>query len=66
MEVSGDVMETTVSEGDIVLVNLKEDGWNGDLNGLYVIKINDLLMVRRLQYDLLKNGYHIKSGQFRL
>lgn len=66
MEVSGDVMETTVSEGDIVLVNLKEDGWNGDLNGLYVIKINDLLMVRRLQYDLLKNGYHIKSGQLRL
>jgi phage repressor protein C with HTH and peptisase S24 domain len=61
MEVSDDVMETTVSEGDIVLVNLKEDGWNGDLNGLYVIKINDLLMVRRLQYDLLKNGYHIKS-----
>jgi phage repressor protein C with HTH and peptisase S24 domain len=61
VDIIDDSMENALSEGDIVLISIKENKNCGDLNGLYVIAINDLVMVKRLQYDLFKNGYHIKS-----
>ncbi len=45
----GDSMEPTISNNDIILVNL----CNGDAlrDGLYVLRIGDSLLVKRLQFD---------------
>lgn len=61
IHVMGDSMENTIHDGDIALVNVKEEGWTGALDGVFVILVNDLLMVKRLQYDIIDNGYHIIS-----
>lgn len=47
----GDSMEPTISNNDIILVNL----CNGDAlrDGLYVLRIGDSLLVKRLQFDVL-------------
>lgn len=47
----GDSMEPTISNNDIILVSL----CNGDAlrDGLYVLRIGDSLLVKRLQFDVL-------------
>ncbi|MBZ6064667.1 helix-turn-helix domain-containing protein [Aeromonas schubertii] len=47
----GDSMEPTISDNDIILVHL----CNGDTlrDGLYVLRIGDSLLVKRLQFDVL-------------
>lgn len=47
----GDSMEPTISNNDIILVSM----CNGDAlrDGLYVLRIGDSLLVKRLQFDVL-------------
>lgn len=57
----GDSMESTIRDGDVALVNIKEDGWQGTLDGLFVIFCNNFFQIKRLQFDIIKNGFHIIS-----
>lgn len=46
ISVKGDSMEGVLNDGDLILVNLKE---TTPRDGLYVLRINDNLLVKRLQ-----------------
>lgn len=61
IEMQGDSMETTISDGDTVLINLTEKDLNNVVDGIFVLLIDDHVMIKRVQYDLVKKGYHIYS-----
>lgn len=47
--------------GDIALINIKQTGWQGALEGIFIISLNHDLFVKRVQFDLIRNGYHLCS-----
>lgn len=47
--------------GDIALINIKQAGWQGALEGIFIISLNNDLFVKRVQFDLIRNGYHLCS-----
>lgn len=59
--VEGDSMEPTIHDEDIVLVNVKDEGWTGALSGIFVLRVEDLLFVKRIMVDPIKKGIHIIS-----
>ena len=58
--VSGDSMEATLTDDDLMLVELINDP-KCARDGICVIRIDDEILVKRLQYDYTRNGYHISS-----
>ena len=49
IKVQGDSMEPTLANGDEILVNTADKGTKA-VNGVYVIRLDDLLMVKRLAF----------------
>lgn len=49
--------------GDLVLINIKQSGWKGALEGIFIIALNNELFVKRIQFDFIRNGYHLCSDQ---
>ncbi len=49
IKVRGDSMEPTLADGDEILVNSADQGQKSR-NGIYVIRLDDLLMVKRLAF----------------
>ena len=58
--VCGDSMEPTLIDEDLMLVVLIDDHKEAR-DGVCVIRIDDEVMVKRIQYDFMERGYHIKS-----
>ena len=58
--VCGDSMESTLVDEDLMLVELVNDPKRAR-DGICVIRIDDEILVKRLQYDYAANGYHISS-----
>ncbi len=50
IRVQGDSMEPTLADGDEILVNTANKGERGG-DGIYVIRLDDLLMVKRLAFQ---------------
>lgn len=59
--VEGDSMESTIHDGDIALVNVKEEGWTGVLNGIFILRVDDLFFIKRIQVDPIAKGMHVIS-----
>lgn len=58
--VFGDSMEPTLMDEDLMLVEVIEDP--KQLNdGIYVFRIDETILVKRLQYDFAMRGYHATS-----
>jgi len=58
--VNGDSMEPTLSDGDRLLVDIREQQ-HPVVNGVYVIRIDDAVYVKRLRWDIPKGIYEIIS-----
>lgn len=58
--VCGDSMEPTLVDEDLMLVVLIDNPQEAR-DGVCVIRIDDEIMVKRVQYDFMKGGYHITS-----
>ncbi|RYU47887.1 LexA family transcriptional regulator [Aliivibrio finisterrensis] len=58
--VCGDSMEPTLIDEDLMLVVLIDDHKEAR-DGVCVIRIDDEVMVKRIQYDFMERGYHVKS-----
>jgi transcriptional regulator with XRE-family HTH domain len=59
IKVEGDSMTPTLYSGDMVLVDISENYPSGD--GLYVLRIGDMLMVKRIQINPFDNSIEVKS-----
>ncbi|QIQ21950.1 helix-turn-helix domain-containing protein [Zophobihabitans entericus] len=55
--ISGDSSNGLLTHGDIALINIKP--WFGALEGIFVVALNNTLLIKRIQYDPIENGYHI-------
>ncbi|MEC4725658.1 S24 family peptidase [Shewanella sp. D64] len=60
VSVCGDSMEPTLIDEDLMLVKLIDDPSQGR-DGICVIRIDDEIMVKRIQFDFIQNGYHVSS-----
>lgn len=58
--VDGDSMEPTLSHGDRLLVDTREQQ-HPVINGVYVIRIDDSVYVKRLRWDIESGKYNIIS-----
>lgn len=58
--VNGDSMEPTLSDGDRLLVDIREQQ-HPVVNGVYVIRIDDAVYVKRLRWDIPKGIYEVIS-----
>lgn len=58
--VHGDSMEPTLMDEDLMLVEVITDPKQAR-DGVCVFRIDDEVMVKRLQYDFASNGYHVTS-----
>ncbi len=58
INVTGDSMEPTLSEGDLILVDMSYRGMKD--NAIYVLQLNGSLLVKRLQHRL-EGGVLVKS-----
>jgi phage repressor protein C with HTH and peptisase S24 domain len=56
VQVTGDSMEPTLFDGDLILIRHNEVS-----DGVCVIRINGLVMVKRVQHNFLDNSYEISS-----
>jgi phage repressor protein C with HTH and peptisase S24 domain len=56
VQVTGDSMEPTLYDGDLILVRHYEVN-----DGVCVIRINDRILVKRVQHDFIDNSYKIIS-----
>lgn len=57
----GDSMESSISNGDPLLVKLVDFDYGTIFDGVHVINVDGGLMVKRLMYDIAAQGYHIVS-----
>ena len=61
IEVSGDSMEPTLSDGDLAMISLTKPS-NGDIvEGVHIFSIDGEVRIKRLEKDLSKRGYHLRS-----
>ncbi len=58
--VFGDSMESTLMDEDLMLVEVIEDPQQLN-DGIYVFRIDESILVKRLQYDFAMRGYHATS-----
>lgn len=59
--IDGEGMSNTVKYGDLALINLKPEGWQGALEGVFIISLNNTQLIKRLQFDPIEQGYHLYS-----
>ncbi len=60
VEVYGDSMEPTLMDEDLMLVEVIDDPKQAR-DGVCVFRIDDEVMVKRVQYDFGSGGYHVTS-----
>lgn len=60
VEVYGDSMEPTLMDEDLMLVEVVDDPKQAR-DGVCVFRIDDEVMVKRVQYDFASGGYHVTS-----
>lgn len=58
--VFGDSMEPTLMDEDLMLVEVIEDPKQAN-DGIYVFRIDEAILVKRLQFDFAMRGYHATS-----
>jgi len=56
----GDSMESTLSDGDEVLVDIREQQHPVN-HGVYVVRIGKHIYIKRLKYDIMAEGYEVIS-----
>lgn len=52
-------MSETIKVGDVAIVSRKRNELMTVLAGIYVIFLNGKLLIKRIQYDPIENGYHL-------
>lgn len=60
IECHGNSMETTLSDGDEVLVDSR-DVEHPAKDGVYVVRIGKFVYIKRLKYNILEEGYDVIS-----
>ncbi|WP_108945596.1 LexA family transcriptional regulator [Shewanella halifaxensis] len=62
IEARGDSMYPTIADGDDLFLKIaKFHNREKPLDGVFVINLSGLIKVKRLQYDIIKDGYRIIS-----
>jgi len=61
IEARGESMEPTIEDGDDLLLKLMSEPSSKALEGVYVINIDNQLRVKRLEFDVVRDGYRIIS-----
>ncbi|NGZ68817.1 LexA family transcriptional regulator [Vibrio aestuarianus subsp. cardii] len=61
IEARGESMEPTIEDGDELLLKLMHEPSSKPLEGVYVINIDNTLRVKRLEFDIIRDGYRIIS-----
>lgn len=52
-------MANTIKTGDMAIISLAENDLNLIFSGVYIILLNEKLLIKRVQYDPVENGYHL-------
>jgi len=60
IRVKGDSMAPTLADGDDILVD-REDGADRLRDGIYVLRVDDMLNVKRLAINPKGNGFEVRS-----
>lgn len=58
-------MSTTIKDGDIAVINLNHDALTTALAGIYIILLNNKLLVKRIEYDPIEDGYHLNNDNIK-
>ncbi|MCX2788383.1 LexA family transcriptional regulator [Vibrio sp. Sgm 5] len=61
IEAKGNSMEPFIHDGDDLFVNLIEEPQWKPFDGVYVIRLDELLKVKRLEYCIMRDGYRVVS-----
>lgn len=61
IEAHGESMEPTIENGDELLLKLMYEPSSKPLEGVYVINLDNTLRVKRLEFDIIRDGYRIIS-----
>lgn len=61
IEARGDSMEPIILDGDDLIINRKEFDHHRALQGIHVLSIDGELRVKRLEFDVVRDGYRIVS-----
>lgn len=61
IEVSGDSMEPTLSDGDLAMISLIKPNCTDTVEGIHIFSIDGEVRIKRLTRDLSKRGYHLRS-----
>lgn len=61
IDARGDSMEPTISDGDELVLKLIHEPSYKPLDGVYVFNHNNSLRVKRLEFDMVQDGYRIIS-----
>ncbi len=61
IEARGDSMEPGITSGDDLLVKLMPEPSRKALEGVFVINLDNQLKVKRLEFDMVQDGYRIIS-----
>lgn len=61
IEAHGESMEPTIENGDELLLKLMHEPSSKPLEGVYVINLDNTLRVKRLEFDIIRDGYRIIS-----
>ncbi|WP_392562069.1 S24 family peptidase [Orbus sturtevantii] len=52
-------MAPTIKSGDVAIISLGKNELTRVLTGIYIILLNDKLLIKRIQYDPIEDGYHL-------
>ncbi len=52
-------MDPTIKNGDVAIIKLNIDKMTYVLAGVYIILLNNKLLLKRIQYDPVEDGYHL-------
>ncbi|RKS87763.1 helix-turn-helix protein [Orbus hercynius] len=52
-------MANTIKCGDIAVISLAKGDLTHVLAGIYIILLNNKLLIKRIQYDPIEDGYHL-------
>lgn len=61
IEARGDSMEPTLESGDDIMIASCDNNAHKALQGIHVINLDGELRVKRLEYDIMNDGYRIIS-----
>ncbi|WP_160162460.1 MULTISPECIES: S24 family peptidase [Vibrio] len=61
IEARGESMEPTIESGDDLLIKLIDEMPAKPFEGVYVVRMENHLRVKRLEYDIVREGYRVIS-----